>query len=83
MEDTSNGGWGVIGRDCIPDICVAAAGPLQFIKDAMHAETMALSNVIDILTEWAWAGLFSKRLPQPEARNVNIRLLFLRSWCVN
>jgi hypothetical protein len=60
MEDTSNGGWGVIGRDCIPDICVAAAGPLQFIKDAMHAKTMALSNVIDIADQMGMGRVIFK-----------------------
>ena len=47
-EATKSGGWGVLGRDSSSVLCVAAAGPLEQISDAMHAEACALSNAIQI-----------------------------------
>jgi hypothetical protein len=47
-EETGTGGWGVIGRDESSTICVAAAGSLQHMSDAMHAEATALSHAMQI-----------------------------------
>uniref|UniRef100_A0ACD5X9S9 Uncharacterized protein n=1 Tax=Avena sativa TaxID=4498 RepID=A0ACD5X9S9_AVESA len=48
-EETRSGGWGVIGRDESADICVAAAGPLQHMSDAMHAEATAMSHAMQLV----------------------------------
>jgi hypothetical protein len=47
-EDSLSGGWGVVGRDNKSELCLAATGPLYMISDAMHAETIALANAIQI-----------------------------------
>jgi hypothetical protein len=55
-EERRNGGWGAISRDSTLDICVAAAGPLQMMDDAMHAEGTALFRAIDIADQMVMAG---------------------------
>jgi hypothetical protein len=47
-ELTGSGGWGAICRDGDKDVCFAAAGPLEHMRDAFHAEATALSHAIEV-----------------------------------
>ena len=51
-DDTKSGGWGAICRDTSNDIQFATVGSLHTIRDGLHAETLALSNAMQVAEQF-------------------------------
>ena len=47
-EQTRSGGWGIICRDDTKDVCFAAAGARLDLNNALHAETIALLELVTL-----------------------------------
>ena len=46
------GGWGVAARDSEDDVCGSGAGQLDYVQDALHAETEACLQALNLAQQW-------------------------------
>lgn len=51
-DSDGKGGWGVVARDSDGDVCVSAAGRLDFAQDVLHTEAEACLKAMTIAQEW-------------------------------